>query len=67
MAVPKKKTSPSKRGQRRSHLALTCPVFVKDKKTNSLHRPHHVNKETGIYRDRQVMMKKELVDDEEDN
>lgn len=55
MAVPKKKTSPSKRKMRRSHLALSNPSFVVSKKTGRLHRPHHVDLMTGTYRDRQVI------------
>ncbi|MDR0484409.1 MAG: 50S ribosomal protein L32 [Alphaproteobacteria bacterium] len=55
MAVPKKKTSKSKKNMRRSHLALSKNSFVEDKKTGQLHRPHHVDLTTGTYRDRQVI------------
>ncbi len=50
MAVPKRKTSPSKRGMRRSADALTPPAYVEDKKSGELRRPHHVDMKTGLYR-----------------
>lgn len=59
MAVPKKKTSKSKKNMRRSHLALSKNSFVEDKKTGQLHRPHHVDLTTGMYRDKQVIDVKE--------
>jgi large subunit ribosomal protein L32 len=62
MAVPKKKTSKSKRGMRRSHQALESNSFVENKKTGQLHRPHHVDLNTGTYRDRQVI---DIKDDTE--
>ncbi len=61
MAVPKRKTSPSKRGMRRSHNALQADAFVEDKETGELHRPHHMDVKTGMYRGRQVMKVKDRV------
>ena len=55
MAVPKKKTSPSKRGMRRSHQALKNPSYVEDKDSGELRRPHHVDLKSGMYRGRQVL------------
>lgn len=55
MAVPKKRTSKSKQGMRRSHLGLEASVYREDKQTGDLHRPHHVNPQTGMYRGRQVL------------
>lgn len=55
MAVPKKKTSPAKRGMRRSHLALKAPAYVEDKTSGELRRPHHVDLVTGMYRGRQIL------------
>jgi len=55
MAVPKRKTSPSKRGMRRSADALKQPTYVEDKDTGELRRPHHVDLKTGMYRGRQVL------------
>ena len=55
MAVPKRKTSPSKRGMRRSHDALTAPTYVEDKNSGELRRPHHVDLKTGMYRGKQIL------------
>ena len=59
MAVPKRKTSPSKRGMRRSHDALKGSAYVEDKDSGELRRPHHVDLKTGMYRGRQVLTPKE--------
>jgi len=55
MAVPKKKTSKSRRNMRRSHHALDLPPMAIDKQTKSVHRPHHIDLKTGFYRGRQVL------------
>lgn len=55
MAVPKKKTSPSKRGMRRSHDRLKGESFVEDRDSGELRRPHHIDPSTGMYRGRQVL------------
>ena len=59
MAVPKKKTSPSKRGMRRSADALSAPIYVEDKESGNLRRPHHIDLKSGKYRDRQILEPKE--------
>lgn len=59
MAVPKRKTSPSKRGMRRSADALKTPAYVEDKASGEYHRPHHIDLKTGMYRGRQVLSVKE--------
>ncbi|WP_437436132.1 50S ribosomal protein L32, partial [Mycoplasmopsis synoviae] len=41
MAVPKRKTSPSRRGMRRSHHALDAVAVSEDKTSGELKRPHH--------------------------
>lgn len=53
MAVPKRKTSKSKRDMRRSHDALGKINPVEDKTTGELKRPHHVSAD-GYYNGRQV-------------
>jgi large subunit ribosomal protein L32 len=58
MAVPKRKTSPSRRGMRRSADALKAPAYVEDKDSGELRRPHHIDLKTGMYRGRQVLNKK---------
>ena len=50
MAVPKSKVSSSKRGMRRSHDRLKNNAYVEDKDTGELHRPHHIDLKTGMYR-----------------
>ena len=58
MAVPKRKTSPMKRGFRRSADALAAPTYVEDKDSGELRRPHHIDLKTGMYRGRQVLKPK---------
>jgi large subunit ribosomal protein L32 len=58
MAVPKRKTSPSRRGMRRSADALKRPTYVEDKDSGELRRPHHIDLKTGMYRGRQVLKPK---------
>ena len=55
MAVPKRKTSPSRRGMRRSADALKQPSYVEDKDSGELRRPHHIDLKTGMYKGRQVL------------
>ncbi|MBY7649209.1 MAG: 50S ribosomal protein L32 [Candidatus Liberibacter europaeus] len=59
MAVPKRKTSPSKRGMRRSADGIEFPSYVEDRKSGELRRSHHVDMKTGCYRGRQVFLVKE--------
>lgn len=59
MAVPKRKTSPSKRGMRRSADGLKSATYVEDKSSGELRRPHHIDLKTGMYRGRQVLTPKE--------
>jgi large subunit ribosomal protein L32 len=61
MAVPKRKTSPSRRGMRRSADALSRPTYVEDKDSGELRRPHHIDLKTGIYRGRQILKSKKEV------
>lgn len=55
MAVPRKKTSRMKRGNRRSADALVAPAYVEDKESGNLRRPHHVDLKAGTYKKRQVL------------
>jgi len=54
MAVPKKKTSKSRRNKRRSHLALEGSAFVECSNCGEMKRPHHVCKACGHYDGRNV-------------
>jgi large subunit ribosomal protein L32 len=58
MAVPRRKTSPSRRGMRRSADALKAPSYVEDKDSGELRRPHHIDLKSGMYRGRQVLKPK---------
>jgi len=55
MAVPKRKTTPSKRGMRRSGHKVPEATYVENKQTGELHRPHHIDLKTGMYKGRQVL------------
>lgn len=55
MAVPKKKTSKSRRNMRRAHDALQPPAYVEDQDSGELRRPHHIDLKSGMYRGRQIL------------
>lgn len=55
MAVPRKKVSRMKRGTRRSADALSAEVYVEDKDSGNLRRPHHIDLKSGKYRGRQIL------------
>ena len=61
MAVPKRKTPPSKRGMRRGHDRLRSDTYVESPDTGELHRPHHIDLKTGMYRGRQVLKVKDQL------
>ena len=54
MAVQKSRVSPSRRGQRRSHDALSGPTLSVDKTTGQTHRRHHVGAD-GHYRGKKIL------------
>ncbi len=54
-AVPKTKVSRHRRGNRRRHLALEGPTLVPCQQCGQPHRAHHVCKNCGTYRNRQVI------------
>ena len=65
MAVQKSRVTPSRRGQRRSHDALTAKQLSTDPTTGETHLRHHVTKD-GYYRGRKVIdLKSERVADED--
>ena len=55
MAVPKNKTSKSKRNMRRAHDALSRSAHVECSNCGELKRPHHVCSSCGYYDDREVV------------
>ncbi|MFP7723740.1 50S ribosomal protein L32 [Lysobacter sp. A3-1-A15] len=64
MAVQKSRVSPSKRGMRRSHDALSCKQLATDPTTGETHLRHHVTAD-GYYRGKKVIDTKSQVADEE--
>jgi len=59
MAVPKKKSSPSRRNMRRSHHALRAPAYAECPNCGELKRPHHMCADCGHYGGREVMTQEE--------
>jgi large subunit ribosomal protein L32 len=55
MAVPKRKTSPSRAGMRRSHQALRAEAHAECANCGELKRPHHVCSHCGHYDNREVV------------
>ena len=64
MAVQKSRKSPSKRGMRRAHDALTTATLSTDRTSGELHRRHHVTP-NGFYRGRMVISEPPTVDSED--
>jgi large subunit ribosomal protein L32 len=64
MAVQKSRKTPSRRGMRRSHDALTAAAVSVDKTSGETHRRHHVTKD-GFYRGKQVVAPKTRRSDED--
>lgn len=57
MAVQKSRKSPSRRGMRRSHDALSATALGTDPTSGETHRRHHVTAD-GYYRGRKVIERK---------
>ncbi len=64
MAVAKSRKSPSRRGMRRAHDALTAKQLSTDPTSGEVHLRHHVTKE-GFYRGKKVIETKGSVADAE--
>ena len=54
MAVPKRKTSKSRRDKRRSHHRIDSANIIEDKKSGEYRLSHHVDLKSGYYKGRQV-------------
>jgi len=54
MAVPKRKTSKSRRDKRRSHLKIKLVNIVEDKKSGEYRLSHHVDLNTGLYNGKKI-------------
>tara|TARA_B100001769_G_C22062173_1_gene571335 strand:+ start:316 stop:516 length:201 start_codon:yes stop_codon:yes gene_type:complete len=58
MAVPKRKTSSSKKNMRRSHLSLKDVNVILDKESGEPRLSHKIDKSTGMYKGRQILKSK---------
>ena len=55
MAVPKRKTSVSKKRMRRSHHRIGCINIVEDKKSGEYKLSHHVDLNSGYYNGKKIL------------
>ena len=55
MAVPKRKTSVSKKRMRRSHHKLSSINIVEDKKSGEYKRSHHIDLKSGFYNGKKIL------------
>lgn len=64
MAVQKSRVSPARRGQRRSHDALTAKQLSTDPTSGETHLRHHLTAD-GYYRGKQVIQPRTQVSEED--
>jgi|TARA_B110000211_G_C13853549_1_gene453272 large subunit ribosomal protein L32 len=55
MAVPKRKTSTSKKRMRRSHHKLSQVNVAEDKKSGEFRLSHHVDLKSGYYNGKKIL------------
>ncbi len=55
MAVPKRKTSKSKKKMRRSHHALKKVNIIEDKKSGEYKLSHHIDLKSGFYNGKKIL------------
>ncbi|HEX16498.1 MAG TPA: 50S ribosomal protein L32 [Deltaproteobacteria bacterium] len=60
MAVPKKRTSKSRRDKRRTHKKLTPPNVVLCPQCHEPKLPHHVCPHCGTYRGKEILEVEEI-------
>ena len=66
MAVPKRKTSKSKRNMRRSHDSLKSINIIEDKNSGEPRISHRIDLSTGIYNGKQIIKQKDQKETKED-
>ena len=59
MAVPKRKTSKSKKNMRRSHDSIDQLNIILDKKSGEPRLAHQIDHSTGMYNGKNILIKKE--------
>ena len=55
MAVPKRKTSVSKKKMRRSHHRLHSSNAVEDKRSGEFRLSHHIDLKSGFYNGKKIL------------
>ncbi len=55
MAVPKRKTSKSRRNQRRSHHRVASVNILEDKKSGEYRLSHHIDLKSGYYNGKKIL------------
>ena len=62
MAVPKRKTSKSKRNMRRSHDSIQLINVIEDKNSGEPRLSHKIDISTGMYNGKQILIDKDSKD-----
>ena len=65
MAVPKRKTSKSKRNMRRSHDSISLKNIIIDANSGEPRLSHRLDISTGMYNGKQIFKKKEPKESKE--
>ena len=55
MAVPKRKTTKSRAGKRRSHIQHSSKNIIEDKKSGEYKRSHHIDLKSGYYNGKKIL------------
>ena len=55
MAVPKRKTSKSRAGKRRSHIKVSPKNIIEDKKSGEYRLSHHIDLKSGYYNGKKIL------------
>ncbi len=58
MAVPKRKTSVSRKGKRRSHHSVKFKNIIEHKKSGDYRLSHHIDLKSGMYNGKQILKQK---------
>ena len=55
MAVPKRKTTRSRAGKRRSHIRVSPKNIIEDKKSGEYKLSHHIDLKSGYYNGKKIL------------
>ena len=55
MAVPKRKTTKSRAGKRRSHIRVSPKNVIEDKKSGEYKLSHHIDLKSGYYNGKKIL------------